>query len=341
MTAGNHQADADYFARKESRPFERPYGWAWLLKLAEELHGWGDPDARAWSDNLKPLEDVVVTRYLEFFPRQTDPIRTGVHPNTAFGLAFAHDYARAVFDARLKDLVEARARVYFGADADAPARWEPPEADFFSPSRVEADLMRRVLPPAEFRAWFAGFLPGATRGEPESMFVPATVADRADPQLVHLDGLNLSREGCLRGGAAALPDGDPSRAALASAADRHADASLEIVASGSMTTRGSARLNRPVKLGYEVCWNVWQVLDLARVVEAGRPPDSTRLDPKVTGVRPLRRLSDDHGKAGHFKHMHLVPVGQDAGHACASVTVRNSPKPDRVRPQLRPRNGSP
>ena len=56
---------------------------------------------------------MIVARYLEFFPKQTYPIRTGVHPNTAFGLAFAHDYARAVGDARLQELVEERARAYF------------------------------------------------------------------------------------------------------------------------------------------------------------------------------------------------------------------------------------
>ncbi len=43
------KGEAAYFDRKESRSFERPYGWAWLLKLAEELHGWDDPDARRWS----------------------------------------------------------------------------------------------------------------------------------------------------------------------------------------------------------------------------------------------------------------------------------------------------
>ena len=125
LTAENLKAEADYFARTESRSFERPYGWAWLLKLAEEFHGWDDPDAKRWSQNLRPLADVVVARYLEFFPKQTYPIRTGVHPNTAFGLAFAHDYARAVGDARLRELVEERARAYFGEDFDAPARWEP------------------------------------------------------------------------------------------------------------------------------------------------------------------------------------------------------------------------
>src|SRR5215210_8993191 len=34
LTAANLKAEADYFAKTESKSFERPYGWAWLLKLA-------------------------------------------------------------------------------------------------------------------------------------------------------------------------------------------------------------------------------------------------------------------------------------------------------------------
>ncbi len=232
LTVENLKAEAEYFARKESTPFERPYGWAWLLKLAEELHGWDDPDAKRWSSALRPLSDVVATRYLEFFPKQTYAIRTGVHPNTAFGLAFAHDYAITVGDAQLRALVEERARSYFGSDTDAPARWEPSGADFFSPCLIEADLMRRVLPRAEFHTWFARFLPGAASGEPKSLFEPATVTDRSDPQLVHLDGLNLSRAWCLQSIAKALSDDDPTRVTLSKAAAEHAAAALGHVASG-------------------------------------------------------------------------------------------------------------
>jgi hypothetical protein len=232
LTAENLKAEADYFARPESKPFERPYGWAWLLKLAEELDGWADPDARIWSKNLRPLAETVVARYLEYFPKQTYPIRTGVHPNTAFGLSFALDYARAAGDARLKRLVEERAKNYFSADADVPAGWEPGGADFFSPALTEADLMRRVLSPAEFRSWFSKFLPGAAKGEPKALFEPATVTDRTDPQLVHLDGLNLSRAWCMRSIVAALPADDPARAVLLASAARHASSALEHVTSG-------------------------------------------------------------------------------------------------------------
>ena len=185
-----------------------------------------------WATNLRPLADVIVVRYLDFFPKQTYPIRTGVHPNTAFGLSFAHDYARVLGDARLTGLVDERARAYFGGDTNVPAGWEPGGADFFSPSLIEADLMRRVLAPAEFRAWFAKFLPGAAGSEPTALFQPATVTDRTDPQLVHLDGLNLSRAWCMRSIAAALPADDAARIALENSAARHANAALEHVASG-------------------------------------------------------------------------------------------------------------
>jgi hypothetical protein len=232
LTADNLKAEASYFARPESKSFERPYGWAWLLKLAEELQGWDDADAKAWSKNMQPLADVVVDRYLDYFPKQTYPIRTGVHANTAFGLSFAHDYARSIGNKKLRDLVEERARSYFEKDVDVPAAWEPGGADFFSPALTEADLMRRVLPPAEFRSWLVKFLPGVARGEPKALFTPATVTDRSDPQLVHLDGLNLSRAWGMNGIAAALPADDPARKALQESAVQHARAALEFVASG-------------------------------------------------------------------------------------------------------------
>jgi hypothetical protein len=89
-----------------------------------------------------------------------------------------------------------------------------------------------VLPPDEFRAWFQRFLPGVSKGEPKTLFEPAQVTDRSDPQIVHLDGLNLSRAWCMRNIAAALPPNDPARKLLAESAARHAEAALRHVASG-------------------------------------------------------------------------------------------------------------
>ena len=232
LTAKNLQTEADYFAGPNRGSFERTYGWAWLLKLAEELHDWDDPDGKEWSKNLRPLADTITARYLAFLPKQTYPIRTGVHPNTAFGLAFALDYARTVKHKKLQELLESRSRDYYGNDAGIPAAWEPDGADFFSPSLMEADLMRRVLPAAEYPGWLSRFYPGLAKGEPKTLLIPATVSDRTDPQIVHLDGLNLSRAWCMRSIAAALPRDDPSRKVLVAAAAKHAAAGLKHVASG-------------------------------------------------------------------------------------------------------------
>ena len=226
-------AEVDYLNQPNRASFERTYGWAWLLKLAEELLTWDDPDGRRWSANLQPLAYAISARYLDFLPRQTYPIRRGVHPNTAFGIAFALDYAREVGHAVLEELLLERAHAYFGEDEDFPAAWEPDGDDFFSRSLIEADLMRRVLEPSAFEDWFRRFLPALRRGEPRSLLEPADVSDRTDPKIVHLDGLNLSRAWCMKGIAVALPEGDPLRAVLMDSATRHAEATLPHIASGN------------------------------------------------------------------------------------------------------------
>ena len=232
LSAANLQGEVAYLQQPNRQSFERTYGWAWLLKLAEELHGWNDADGKQWAANVKPLADALATRYVNFLPKQTYPIRTGVHPNTAFGLAFALDYAKTMGEQKLANLITERSLTYYGKDTNYPAAWEPGGEDFFSPSLMEADLMRRVMKPAEFQKWFAAFLPGLAKGEPKSLLMPAVVADRSDPKIVHLDGLNLSRAWCMRSIAAALPPTDPKRKILINAANAHAKDALANIASG-------------------------------------------------------------------------------------------------------------
>lgn len=92
--------------------------------------------------------------------------------------------------------------------------------------------MRRVLPPGEFALWLDGFLPGLREGKPENLFTPAIVADRTDPQIVHLDGLNLSRAWCMRGVASAFRPDEPTYRLLFESALLHARAALPHIASG-------------------------------------------------------------------------------------------------------------
>jgi len=233
LTEKNIAGEVAYLKQANRASFERTYGWAWLLKLTEELRGWNDEDGRKWSRNLQPLADGFVEKYLAFLPKQNYPIRTGVHPNTAFGLAFALDYARAAGDKKLDALIVERSRTYFGGDVNYPAAWEPGGEDFFSPALIEADLMRRVMAQREFAVWFHHFLPGIARNQPKQLLQPAVVTDRTDPKLVHLDGLNLSRAWCMRSIAAALPKTDSARNVLTKSANAHAQAALPFIASGN------------------------------------------------------------------------------------------------------------
>ena len=233
LTAQNILIEVEYLHQRNRKSFERTYGWSWLLKLADELYTWNDPDGKRWSKNLQPLADAVVVRYLEFLPKQTYPIRRGVHPNTAFGISFALDYARTTDNAKLEKLLTDRATAYYFKDTDYPAKLEPDGDDFLSPSLIEADLMRRILTGKDFAGWFHQFLPNLVNGEPQTLLQPANVSDRSDPKIVHLDGLNLSRAWCMYGIASSLPENDPARPILLRSAKKHAEATLPFITSGN------------------------------------------------------------------------------------------------------------
>ncbi len=92
--------------------------------------------------------------------------------------------------------------------------------------------MSRVLVPVAFADWLDAFLPGFAAGEARPLSLPVSVADRTDPQIVHLDGLNLSRAWCYATIGAALPTGDSRLRALRDASDRHLAAGWQGLASG-------------------------------------------------------------------------------------------------------------
>ena len=212
-----------YLAAPEARGFKRPYGWAWLLKLAAELQALPEP---RWAAALAPLAHMFAQRFRDFLPIAPYPVRVGTHFNTAFALRMAADYAQATDDAPLTALLLETARAWYGDDADCPAWGEPGGDDFLSSALIEAECMRRLLPGAHFRPWFDRFLPRLADRQPPTLFRPATVTDRTDGKIAHLDGLNLSRAWCARSLAAALPADDPRPPILRAMADTHLDASL-------------------------------------------------------------------------------------------------------------------
>ncbi|MBI5769945.1 MAG: DUF2891 domain-containing protein [Verrucomicrobia bacterium] len=232
LAAANLAKEAAYFEPKDNRSFERMYGWAWTLRLTAELKAWDDPEARQWAKNMAPLEQKIVELTKNFLPRLTYPVRTGVHPDTAFALGQIIDYARAVGDEALEKLAAVRAREYYLGDRNYPTNYEPSGEDFFSPGLNEADLLRRVLSREEFSRWLDGFLPGLRKGDLGNWSRAAEVSDLTDGRIVHLVGLNLSRAWTMSGVLSALATGDPRRAPLETAVKLHEAAGLRHVFSG-------------------------------------------------------------------------------------------------------------
>jgi hypothetical protein len=228
FTAEKVAAEVAYLDRRASRGFERPYGWAWLLKLQAELLAHDAP----WAATHRPLADAFAQRFRDFLPLAAYPVRTGVHNSTAFALALTADYADAAKDAALRQLLQSCARSWYGNDRAAQA-WEPSLDDFLSPTLMEAACMARLLP-AGFETWFDAFLPETKARRPASLFTPVTPTDRADGKIAHLDGLNLSRAWCWRMLSAALPPDHPAQSVMTETADRHFAAALPHVSGDYM-----------------------------------------------------------------------------------------------------------
>jgi Protein of unknown function (DUF2891) len=233
FTHANVAVELAYLQRPEARGFERPYGWAWLLALAGQFHSMQSIEGQRWAAALAPLARAFVERFTEFLPKSTYPLRVGTHFNTAFALTLAIGYARQVGDPAFETLIVDTARRWYLNDAGCQA-WEPGGDEFLSSSLMEAELMRRVLPAADFAGWFNRFLPQLGAREPATLFTPATVTDRSDGKLAHLDGLNLSRAWCQRSLARALPAGDARIALLDATANDHLAAGLAHVAGDYM-----------------------------------------------------------------------------------------------------------
>ena len=208
FTAPKVGAEIAYLDRPLSRGFERPYGWGWLLYLHLEA----TRHSESWAAELEPLAHAFAARLRDYLQVLTYPIRVGTHFNTAFALILSLEWAER-FDSQLAEFIRTRSLHWFGADRDCQA-WEPGGDEFLSPALTEALCMSRTHR-AEFGAWFGHFLPGVDQRQPATLFEPATVSDRSDGKIAHLDGLNLSRAWCWRAIAPLLPEEESTIARLA------------------------------------------------------------------------------------------------------------------------------
>ena len=198
------------------------YFVAWALRKARRAAGQLDAEADA-------LMDAALERLMVWLPKLSHPVRIGEHAQTAFALGLMLDYARSTGNASFAKLLINQARKFYLADKNCPMPYEPSGEDFLSPCLAEADVMRRVLPSAEFGRWLKDFLPQVP-ATATAEWLPVVVSpDPSDPKLAHLDGLNLSRAWMLEGIMSALPPNDSRRPALAATAEAHRRAGLEAV----------------------------------------------------------------------------------------------------------------
>lgn len=203
----NIAKEAAYFDLSDlTKTFERTYGWAWVLKLDEELRLSNTEEGELWRHHLQPLTEKIVSLWKAYLPKQSYPNRVGTHNNSAFALGFALDWARTTGDVAFEKMLTAKALEFYGKEQDTPSYLEPDGTDFFSPSLLIADLMARILPDKEYDAWFASFI--SSRGI-DNLCESPRVSDLNDYQIVHLVGLSFSRSWCMKAIARKMQNANP------------------------------------------------------------------------------------------------------------------------------------
>lgn len=229
FTLENIAGELAYFQAPDRASFERPYGTAWFLQLMTELREADFPEAAGWVDTLQPLEAFIRAETISWLGKLVYPIRIGTHNSTSFAFGLMLDWADTAGDTEFRFVLAAKAMAFHANDVNCPLAYEPSGEDFLSPCLMEADLMRRVLPQAEYATWLTAFLPQIPLDGRADWLTPGIVLDASDGKLVHLDGVNLSRAWALEGIASALPNDDARIPALLAAAAIHKETGIAAV----------------------------------------------------------------------------------------------------------------
>ena len=230
----------------ENAAFERPYGWAWLLLLHAELASWDDEDAAMWAERLGPVTDLVTERLVNYVAELEGPVRTGVHPNTAFAIATSLQATAMAERPELEEALGDAAVRFFAGDRRCPTAYEPGRSDFVSPCLEEAALMATVMERDAYAQWLDDFLPPLDSDEFATLRnpVPVGASDDAPPSeggavitndslraalgaRSHLIGLAFTRADAMLRIVAALPAADPRVPRLRALAEEHVRAGFE------------------------------------------------------------------------------------------------------------------
>lgn len=224
---GNMDGELEFFSTEHPAPgatnFERPYGYAWLLKLYGEAKGGFSADDRKVATALAPLAKWMSERMVFYLYDLKYPYRSGVETNTAWTMSLVLDGASLAEDTTLKTAVHDNALRLFGGDTHCATSFEPQNADLISSCLSEAALMGRVMEQAAYLRWLDQFLPPvyseAFQVYARAVDISHTDAGGADAQIqeageARLIALQFQRATGMLTIAYALPKDDPRIAVL-------------------------------------------------------------------------------------------------------------------------------
>lgn len=217
----NIDGEIAYFTHLQAlgADFEKPYGYAWLIKLYGELKTWNDPEGQRSAAVLEPLYTWMSQQLIAYLHSLNYPIRIGVHPNTALDMGFVLDSTAQTHDTALETAVHDAAIRLFGGDKHCDTGSEPVFNDFNSPCLAEAAVMGRVMTPDAYAKWLDDFLPPVY--SPEFQIYAADIdalhgnnrdttgTEQEGVPNAHLIGLSFQRAADFLWIARSLPPNDP------------------------------------------------------------------------------------------------------------------------------------
>jgi hypothetical protein len=241
----NMDGEVEFFNAERPEPgapnFERPYGYAWLLKLYGEVKGGLSADDKKMATALAPLAKWMSERLVFYLYDLKFPYRSGVETNTAWTMSLALDGANLSENTTLQTAVHDNAMRLFGKDKNCATNFEPQNSDLISSCLTEAALMGRVMTQADYLRWMDTFLPpvysDAFQEYARPIDISHTNTTGADAQLqelaeARLIGLQFQRAAGMMTITYALPKDDPRIAVLRNLAMRNAKWGYEKIGLG-------------------------------------------------------------------------------------------------------------
>jgi hypothetical protein len=138
----NLEGELGYF--KTAGNFQRPYGYAWFLKLYGELATWKDADGARYAENVTPLARYFADSLVGYLVDLERPNRTAGPANSALSLSLLLDYVDITRDMTIKRAATEAARRLYSADTNCAIETEAESPEMVSPCHEPPARSSRV-----------------------------------------------------------------------------------------------------------------------------------------------------------------------------------------------------